>query len=44
VERIYDTLLKLFEMAAADHLPTSLMADRLAEQRLQAGRKTAHTP
>lgn len=41
VEEIYDTLLTLFEMAAADNLPTSRMADRLAEQRLQKGRETA---
>lgn len=40
VNRIYDTLLALFEIAAVDGVPTFLAADRLAEQRLRLGRES----
>ena len=33
---IYDTILKVFEIADAQHMPTFAAADRLAEQRLAA--------
>ncbi len=37
VEAIYDTLLAIFKLAAAEGIPTSLAADRLAERRLAIG-------
>jgi leucine dehydrogenase len=37
VEEIYDTLLSVFELARRDGVPTSLAADRLAEERLRDG-------
>lgn len=40
VNGIYDTLLELFEIAAADGVPTFQAADRLAEQRLRMGRES----
>jgi leucine dehydrogenase len=33
---IYDTILKVFEISDAQHIPTYAAADRLAEQRLAA--------
>jgi leucine dehydrogenase len=36
-EAIYDTLLKIFDLAGAEHVPTYRAADRLAEQRLADG-------
>ncbi|MBA3240700.1 MAG: Glu/Leu/Phe/Val dehydrogenase [Acidobacteria bacterium] len=38
VEEIYDTLLHLFALAQSEGVPTHVAADRLAEQRLHAGR------
>ena len=38
VEEIYDTLLHLFALAESEGVPTHVAADRLAEQRLRAGR------
>jgi len=35
---IYDTILKVFDIAEAQHIPTYVAADRLAEQRLEAVR------
>lgn len=35
---IYGTLLRIFEDAAAENLPTALAADRLAEERIQRAR------
>jgi leucine dehydrogenase len=35
-DEIYDTILKVFEIAKTDKIPTYLAADRLAEQRIQA--------
>jgi leucine dehydrogenase len=35
---IYDTVLKIFDIAESDHIPTYEAADRLAEQRLAAAR------
>jgi leucine dehydrogenase len=37
VEEIYDTLLRVFEIARRQHVPTSVAADRLAEERLHDG-------
>lgn len=37
VHGIYDTLLRIFEIARADGIPTYRAADRLAERRLAAG-------
>jgi leucine dehydrogenase len=37
VEEIYDTLLRVFEIARRDGVPTSVAADRLAEERLRDG-------
>ena len=37
VEEIYDTLLRVFEIARRDGVPTSEAADRLAEERLRDG-------
>ena len=37
VEEIYDTLLRVFEIARRDGIPTSAAADRLAEERLHDG-------
>jgi leucine dehydrogenase len=39
VEEIYDTLLRIFEIARRDGVPTSEAADRLAEERLRNGIK-----
>ncbi|HEV3470769.1 MAG TPA: Glu/Leu/Phe/Val dehydrogenase dimerization domain-containing protein [Pyrinomonadaceae bacterium] len=39
VEEIYDTLLRVFEIARRDGVPTSEAADRLAEERLRDGIK-----
>jgi leucine dehydrogenase len=41
LEAIYDTLLKIFEIAAREHIPTYQAADRLAEQRLAGLQLTA---
>jgi leucine dehydrogenase len=38
VHEIYDTLLHLFALAKSEGVPTHVAADRLAEQRLRAGR------
>lgn len=38
VEEIYDTLLRVFEVANSRKIPTYLAADRLAEERLRASR------
>lgn len=38
VEEIYDTLLRVFETARRDGVPTSEAADRLAEERLRGGK------
>lgn len=38
VEEIYDTLLRVFEVAKSRKIPTYLAADRLAEERLRASR------
>jgi leucine dehydrogenase len=35
---IYDTILKVFDIAESQHIPTYVAADRLAEQRLEAAR------
>jgi len=35
-DEIYDTVLKVFEIARAEHVPTYVAADRLAEQRIRA--------
>jgi leucine dehydrogenase len=35
-DEIYDTILKVFDIAAHEHIPTYLAADRLAEQRIEA--------
>jgi leucine dehydrogenase len=35
-DEIYDTILKVFAIAEAEHVPTYLAADRLAEQRINA--------
>lgn len=35
-DEIYDTILKVFQIAKSDSIPTYLAADRLAEQRIQA--------
>ena len=35
---IYDTILKVFDIAETQHIPTYVAADRLAEQRLEAAR------
>ncbi|HKR15278.1 MAG TPA: Glu/Leu/Phe/Val dehydrogenase [Pyrinomonadaceae bacterium] len=37
VDEIYDTILNLFQLAAAEGIPTYKAADRLAEQRLDHG-------
>ena len=37
VNRIYDTLLNIFEVATRENIPTYQAADRLAEQRLASG-------
>lgn len=37
VARIYDTLREIFRRAAAEGVPTSVAADRVAEERLRAG-------
>lgn len=37
INGIYDTLLKIFEIAAKDNIPSYRAADRLAERRLAAG-------
>ncbi|MBC7929635.1 MAG: Glu/Leu/Phe/Val dehydrogenase [Rubrivivax sp.] len=38
VEEIYDTLLRVFRLAKSEAIPTYLAADRLAEEKLHAGR------
>lgn len=38
-DEIYDTVLGVFEIAKADHIPSYEAADRLAERRLRAPRK-----
>jgi leucine dehydrogenase len=35
---IYETVLRIFDIAETDHIPTYEAADRLAEQRLAAAR------
>ena len=35
-DEIYDTVLKVFEIAKTEKIPTYLAADRLAEQRIRA--------
>jgi leucine dehydrogenase len=35
VDAIYDTILNIFEIAAREHIPTYMAADRLAEQRVR---------
>lgn len=40
VMAIADTLDEIFRRADADNLPTSVIADRIAEERMAAGRKT----
>lgn len=37
VDEIYDTILNIFQIASAEHIPTYKAADRLAEQRLDHG-------
>jgi len=37
-DEIYDTILKVFDIAQAKHIPTYEAADRLAEQRLAEAR------
>ena len=34
IDAIYDTLLRIFEIAAREHIPTYIAADRLAEKNL----------
>lgn len=41
VDRIYDTLLKIFDLARQEHIPTHRAADRLAEERLCRGASAA---
>jgi leucine dehydrogenase len=40
VDEIYDTLFNIFQMAAAEGVPTSQAADRLAEERLKSTEET----
>lgn len=42
--RIYDTLMTVFERAAADKLPTNVVADRIAEERVEAARQAGTAP
>lgn len=42
LEGIYDTMLKIFEIAAREHIPTYQAADHLAEQRLAGAKHLAH--
>ena len=45
VDEIYDTLFSIFQLAAAEGIPTSQAADRLAEERLKVseGGRVAHS-
>lgn len=36
VEQIYDTIIEVFQIAKREQIPSSLAADRMAEQRIQA--------
>ncbi|HSE33510.1 MAG TPA: Glu/Leu/Phe/Val dehydrogenase [Pyrinomonadaceae bacterium] len=40
VDQIYDTVLKIFDKAATDGIPTYVAADRLAERRLDSSNET----
>ncbi|WP_203336381.1 Leu/Phe/Val dehydrogenase [Nocardioides limicola] len=40
-ERIFDTTTAVFELARRTHVPAAVAADRLAEERLRAGRREA---
>src|SRR5690606_23763874 len=42
-DEIYDTILKVFDIAREEGVPTYLAADRLAEQRLVAARALVRT-
>ncbi len=43
VEGIYDNILKVFEIAKRDGIPSYLAADRMAEERIEMMRKTRST-
>jgi leucine dehydrogenase len=43
VEAIYDNILKVFEIAKRDGIPSYKAADRMAEERIEAMRKTRST-
>ena len=43
VEGIYDNILKVFEIAKRDEIPSYLAADRMAEERIETMRKTRST-
>jgi leucine dehydrogenase len=43
VETIYDNMLKVFEIAKRDGIPSYKAADRMAEERIAAMRKTRST-
>lgn len=43
VEGIYDNILKVFEIAKRDGIPSYLAADRMAEERIETMRKTRST-
>jgi len=43
VDRIYDTVLNIFDKAATDGIPTYVAADRLVERRLGSANET-HEP
>lgn len=40
VETIYDSLLTVFDISKRDNIPTSIAADRMAEERIEAVRKS----
>ena len=43
VDEIYDTVFNIFELAAANGIPTYKAADRLAEERLAEGDRVVHS-
>lgn len=43
VETIYENLLKVYEISKRDDIPTSLAADRMAEERIQMAKETTQS-
>lgn len=41
VEKIYDHLMRVFEIAKRDNIPTNVAADRMAEERIMAAKQQA---